>query len=103
VELQVVGGTLQVAGSAPAAPQLAAVLLPKQVALLQSLRPLISQQQQQQQRADSQESTAHEDAQVSSNGSPSSKFMLRSDLQIPGTTPGLCGHCCAHTKFVTTF
>jgi hypothetical protein len=61
VHLQVVGGTLQVAGSAPAAPQLAAVLPPEQVALLQSLRPLISQQS-----TGSQDNTGLPDPQVRS-------------------------------------
>jgi hypothetical protein len=61
VHLQVVGGMLQVAGSAPAAPQLAAVLPAEQVALLQSLRPLISQQ-----NTGSQDNTALPNCQVSS-------------------------------------
>jgi hypothetical protein len=48
--MQVVGGTLQVAGSAPSAPQLPVVLPPAQVSILRSLQPLVQQQQQQQQQ-----------------------------------------------------
>lgn len=58
---------LQVAGSAPSAPQSPVVLPPEQVALLRSLQPMVKQQQQQQ---CSQRSTADLHLQVGSTDSP---------------------------------